>query len=211
MACARPFRPWFSPTLRVFSTRTVRDQSTDPSLVLSCTSAPPQWLSPKLVASYKKLGRPCLLQKAPRFSLRPFSISKPNSPFFPGSRRCLKDTAISSRSPALRVWLPSRRCQPSSPRECSFNSPRSWALPSRAFFRPCGPLKISQECSVPAFSYQTLRPAPIPLFAYRSRQKAPSCSYYNRSISVVTLRLPLYETRICFCQALSSLLSPDLF
>jgi hypothetical protein len=158
MACVRPFRPWFSPALRVFSTRTAQNQSTDSLLVLSCTSAPPQRLSPKLVASYKKLGRPCLLQKAPRFSLLPFSISKPDSPFFPGSRRCLKDTAISFRSPVLRVWLPSRRCQPSSPRECCFNSPHSWALPSRAFFRPCGPLKISQECSAPAFSYQTLRP-----------------------------------------------------
>jgi hypothetical protein len=53
--------------------------------------------------------------------------------------------------------------------------------------------------------------APIPLFVNRSRQTAPSYSYYDRSISSATRGLPLYETRICFRQTFSSLLSPDLF
>ena len=52
---------------------------------------------------------------------------------------------------------------------------------------------------------------PIPLFANLSRQTAPSCSYYDRFISAATRGLPLYETRTCFRQVLSNLLSPDLF
>jgi hypothetical protein len=159
MACVLPFRPWLSPTLRVFKIRTARDQSTNPSLVLSCTSAPPQWLTLKFVTSCKKRGRPCLLPEAPRFTLRPFSISKPSRPFCrPAHARRLKDMAVSSKSAALRVWLPSRRFQPLSPREPFFSSPRSWALPFRALFRSRGPLMISQECSVLAFSCQTRQP-----------------------------------------------------
>jgi len=159
MACALPFRPWCYLARRAFRTRTARDQSTNPSLVLSCTSAPPQWLSPKLCASHKKLGRPCLLQEAPRFSPRPFSISKQDNPFFHRTRaRRLEDNATSSKSPALRVWLPSRRCKPSCPREFSFNSPRSWASPSRALFRSRGAFKISQKCSALTFLCQTLWP-----------------------------------------------------
>jgi hypothetical protein len=159
MACVLPFRPWFSPALRVFRTRTARDQSTDPSLVLSCTSVPPQWLSPKLVAFYKKLGRPCLPQKTPRFSPRPFSVSKQDSPFFRRARALrLKGIATPFKSPALRAWLPSRRRKPSCPREHSFSPPRSWASPSRALFRSRGALKISRKCSALAFPCQTLRP-----------------------------------------------------
>jgi hypothetical protein len=157
MACVLPFRPWLSPALRVFRIRTAWDQSTNPALVLSCTSAPPQWLALKLVASRKKRGRPCLLPEAPRFSLRPFSISKPSRPFFrPAHARRLKDMALSSKSAAPRVWLPSRRFQPLSPRELFFSPPRSWASPFRALFRSHGAHPISQEQSVPAFSCQTL-------------------------------------------------------
>jgi anti-sigma factor ChrR (cupin superfamily) len=49
MACFLPFRPWLSLGLRVFRFRTTRDQSTDPTHVLSCTCAPPQRLAPTLV------------------------------------------------------------------------------------------------------------------------------------------------------------------
>jgi anti-sigma factor ChrR (cupin superfamily) len=44
MACFLPFRPWCYPGLRVFEVRTTRDQSTNPTQVLSCTCTPPQWL-----------------------------------------------------------------------------------------------------------------------------------------------------------------------
>jgi hypothetical protein len=158
MACVLPFRPWLSPVLRVFGSRTAWNQSTDSSLILSCTSVPPQRLSPKLVAFLKKLGRPCLLRKAPRFSPRPFSMSKPDSPF--SHRACarrLKGIATPFKSPVLRVWLPSRRRQPSSPRERFFSSPHSWASPSRAFLRSWGPRMISHACSALTLFRQTLR------------------------------------------------------
>jgi hypothetical protein len=146
MACVLPFRPWLSPTLRVFRIRTARDQSTNPSLVLSCTSAPPQWLTPKLVAPHRKLGRRCLRYEAPRFSPWPFSISKRKSPFFhPARAGRLEEVTVSSKSTTLRVWLPSRRRKPFRPREPSFSSPHSWALPFRAFFRPCGSFGVSPE------------------------------------------------------------------
>ena len=53
--------------------------------------------------------------------------------------------------------------------------------------------------------------APIPLFVNRSRQTAPSYSYYNRSTSVPIRGLTLCETRIRFCRTLSGRLPPDLF
>ena len=159
IACVLPFRPWFSPARRVFRIRTAQDQSTDPLLVLSCTFTPPQRLTLQLVASHKKLGRPCLLQEAPRFSPRPFSISKQVSPFFrPACARRSEDIATSSKSPVLRVWLPSRRRKPSCPREHSFSPPRSWASPFRALFRSRGALQISQKYPALAFSCQTLQP-----------------------------------------------------
>ena len=53
--------------------------------------------------------------------------------------------------------------------------------------------------------------APIPPIVNHSWQKAPSYSYYNRSISLPIRRLTLHETRIRFWQTLSGLLPPDLF
>ena len=49
-----------------------------------------------------------------------------------------------------------------------------------------------------------LEKAPIPLFVNRSQQIAPSYSYYDRPISLAGRSLPLYETRACFSQALTS-------
>jgi hypothetical protein len=176
MACALPFRPWLSPAPRVFRTQNAQDQSTNPSLVLSCTSAPPQWLSPKLVASHRKLGRTCLLHEAPCFSPRPFSISKRENPFFRlAHARRLEGVAVPSKSPALRVWLPSRRHQSPRPRERSFSPPHSWASPFRAFFRPHGPFKISQERPAPALCYQTLRPGMNASAAFAHEASCTSC------------------------------------
>jgi hypothetical protein len=159
MACAFPFRPWSCLAPRVFKTRTARAMSTDPERVPSCTFTPPQWLAPNRVASHGKLGRPCLRCQAPRFSLGPFSISKRRRPFSHRdfSRR-LKSFAVLSRSPALRVWLPSRRCQQPLPSGASFNSPRSWALLFRAYFQPRDADLVSHAWSAPTLSCQTLRP-----------------------------------------------------
>jgi hypothetical protein len=82
MASVLPFRPWFSPALRVFRSRTARGQSTDPSLDLSCTFVPPQRIVPKPVARLRKPGRPCSRIRTPRFTPRPFSMSERKNPSF---------------------------------------------------------------------------------------------------------------------------------
>jgi hypothetical protein len=46
--------------------------------------------------------------------------------------------ALPPKSPALRVWLPSRRCQLDPPWEASFSSQRSWASPFKALLLPRG-------------------------------------------------------------------------
>jgi hypothetical protein len=70
----------------------------------------------------------------------------------------LKGVALPSRSPALRVWLPSRRCKPSLLSEALLSFPRSWALPFRVLSRPCGSVTVSRECAAPALPRQTFRP-----------------------------------------------------
>jgi hypothetical protein len=144
MACALPFRPWSSPALRVFGLRTARDQSTDPSLVLSCPCTPPQWLAPKLVAPPGRLGRPCLQREAPRSTSQPFSMHGPRNPFFhPATAGRLEGFAVPSKSPALRVWLPSRRCKPHRPRK-PLSAPHTPGLhPSELLLRPPGAPEVS--------------------------------------------------------------------
>jgi hypothetical protein len=117
MACAVPFRPWFHPAPRVFESRTARGQSTNPLPVLSCTYAPPQRFTPKSVAPPRESGRTHPRFEAPRFAPRPFSISKRKNPsFHPATAGRLESRAVLSKSPARRVWLPSRRRQLSRPR-----------------------------------------------------------------------------------------------
>jgi hypothetical protein len=68
-----------------------------------------------------------------------------------------------SRSPTLRVWLPSRWCQPALPLEASFSSQRSWASPSRAFLHLRDQPKVSLRSLRPRTSYENLvglRPVP---------------------------------------------------
>jgi len=50
---------------------------------------------------------------------------------------------MSPEGPALRVWLPFRRCQPLTPSEASFSSQRSWASLFRAFLLQDDPNKVS--------------------------------------------------------------------
>jgi len=137
MACSLPFRPWFYPGLRVFRFRTTWDQSTDPTHVLSCTCAPPQWLAPTLVVPRKRRGRPCPHRETPRMHPRPFSIPGPRNPFVrwardPASRRSCR-TVRKSRLQGLATLLAASAPRPT---EACFSSPRSWASLFRAFFRP---------------------------------------------------------------------------
>jgi hypothetical protein len=159
MAYALPFRPWLYLAPRVFKTRTSRALSTGPSHVLSCTCTPPQWLAPNRVAPHGKLCRRRLPLKAPRFSLRPVSMSKLRRPSC--RQDCswrLRSFAVLSRSPALRVWLPSRRCQQPLPSGMFFNSPRSWASLFRASLRPRDADMVSHACSALTLFCQAFRP-----------------------------------------------------
>jgi len=119
MACFLPFRPWLSPDPRVFRFRTTRDQSTDPTHVLSCTCAPPQWLAPTRVTLRQRLGRPCPRRKVPRMYPRPFSIPRPRNPFLRPAFEAKRSNGLAapSESPTSRVWLPSWRCQLLDPRK----------------------------------------------------------------------------------------------
>jgi hypothetical protein len=70
----------------------------------------------------------------------------------------LKSFAVLFRSSALRVWLPSRRIQPSLPSGLFFQSPRSWASLFRALFRTYNADQVSQICSALTLSCQTYLP-----------------------------------------------------
>lgn len=59
------------------------------------------------------------------------------------SEEASRMSASHSRSPAPRVWLPSRRCQPLPSLEASFSSQRSWASPFEAFLLPDGRKSVS--------------------------------------------------------------------
>jgi hypothetical protein len=81
-----PLSALVSPALRVFRSRTARGQSTDPSLDLSCTFAPPQRIVPKPVVRRRKPGRPCSRNRTPRFTPRPFSMPERKNPSFRPAR-----------------------------------------------------------------------------------------------------------------------------
>jgi hypothetical protein len=156
MACFLPFRPWLSPGLRVFRFRTTRDQSTDPTHVLSCTCTPPQWLTPTLVAPRKRLGRPRLCRETPRMHPRPFSIPGSRNPFShlardqASERYCL--AVRKSRLQGLATLLAASAPRPT---EACFSFPRSWASLSRASFRARGRTPVSRVLSALALSCQT--------------------------------------------------------
>jgi hypothetical protein len=159
MACLFPFRPWRSPGPRVFGFRTTRNQSTNPAQVLSCTCTPPQWLALPLVASPERLGRPCLLREAPRFSPRPFSMSKQENPFLRLARdQTFERRYRATRKSRLQGLATLLAVSALSPSGTYFSSPRSWASLSRAFFRLGGRFGVSLEPSAPALSCQTVRP-----------------------------------------------------
>jgi hypothetical protein len=136
MACLLPLRPWHSPGLGVFGSRTTWGQSTDPAQVLSCACAPPQWLAPSLVVPQWGRGRPCLLCGTPRIGPRPFSISGSKDPFVrPACDRAFERPCLAVRRPRLQglATLLAVSALPSS--GACFSSQRSWASLFRAFFR----------------------------------------------------------------------------
>jgi hypothetical protein len=55
----------------------------------------------------------------------------------------LRNVALSLKSPALRVWLPSLRCQPIKSLGDCFNSQRSWASPCEALILFIGRMDFS--------------------------------------------------------------------
>jgi hypothetical protein len=177
MACFLPFRPWRSPGPRVFRFRTTRDQSTDPTQVLSCTYAPPQWLALPRVTPPERLGRPFLLREVPRVAPRPFSVSKQTSPFlrlaFGQVSEQLRHAARKSRLQGLATLLTASAHPPSG---TLFSSPRSWASPFRASFRLHGRHGVSPGPSAPTLLCQTLRPGTGAPAAY-----AREASGYPRS------------------------------
>jgi hypothetical protein len=80
----------------------------------------------------------------------------------------------------------------------------------RAFIFPYSFLGLAGNCPAAGQGFQAS------LAATGARRSIfvdgqPSYSYYDRFISSITRGLPLYETRTCFRQVLSNLLSPDLF
>jgi hypothetical protein len=70
--------------------------------------------------------------QTPRLSSPALQHFRKNGPFLPLSRASANRATI-PRSPTLRVWLPSRRCQLHSPSEASLSSQHSGASPFRAF------------------------------------------------------------------------------
>jgi hypothetical protein len=107
----------------------------------------------------------------------PFSMS---GPWCPSSHMTFghasDEPTRSTRSPVLRVWLPSRRRQPPKPSEASFSSQRSWASPFRAFLLPGDRQDVSTLSSAPALFQQTSRPvAGAPAASAPRKSRPPQC------------------------------------
>lgn len=73
-------------------------------------------------------------KNAPRVSSTSLQHFRTQGPFFSLHRpmKRLENVALLPRSPVLRVWLPSLRCQPLKSLEASFSPQRSWDSPFRA-------------------------------------------------------------------------------
>jgi hypothetical protein len=96
--------------------------------------------------------------QAPRLSFRALQHIRPKVPFLPlqVTPKRLRNSAQFPRSPALRVWLPSLRCQPLRTSETSFSPQRSWASPFKAFLLPHDRITLSNNPSALALPYKTL-------------------------------------------------------
>jgi hypothetical protein len=141
---------------------------------LSLTSAPPQRNHPNSPPSQEGLqadSEP--LDPVPRLSSYTLQHLRTFGPFLPlPLPRKRPDTfATVPESPALRVWLPSRRCQPQKPSEASSSSQHSWASPYRAFLLSHEPVPLSKYPSAPALPYKTL-PGLVPALQRLAHKKS---------------------------------------
>jgi hypothetical protein len=95
--------------------------------------------------------------QAPRLSCYSLQHLQYRAPLFsPFIERRRKTFALVLRGPALRVWLPSRRCQPLGTLEACFSFQRSWDSLFRALFLPHGQPALSSRLSAPALFPKTL-------------------------------------------------------
>jgi hypothetical protein len=114
MACFLPVRPWRSPDLRVLSHvgRLVQWLNRSPSFASRALQRHLSVLPLSLPPPYRRLmptmSRP---RKAPRSSYRALQHFRISWPFSSLSRLTQRPigVALPTGSPALRVWLPSRR------------------------------------------------------------------------------------------------------
>jgi hypothetical protein len=161
MPCFLPVRPRLSPDPRVFGPSSRRAIQ---------VNAPPGCSSPALQrhlsVSPLRSPLPCRRpretrdrpRKAPRRSFVTLQRIRVSRPFFSRLRlkSCPVGLARPTGSPALRVWLPSRRRQLATPLEASFSPQRSWASPFRAFLLPHGRSRVSPRSAALALSRETL-------------------------------------------------------
>jgi hypothetical protein len=109
----------------------------------------------------------------------PYSICGPKRAFF--RLRTAKrppTVALIGGGPALRVWLPSRRCPRLRTWEAFFSSQRSWASPYRAFLLPPGRGILSN----PSFHSRAFLQNP-----FRPRSGAPAVCSREESRTHFTL------------------------
>ena len=86
-------------------------------------------------------------QKTPRLGFAALQHMQIPWPFFSLGRLTERPIGVTLPigSPALRVWLPSRRYQLTRPLVASFSSQRSWALPFRALLLLNGQQTVSRK------------------------------------------------------------------
>jgi len=139
------------------------------------------------LASVTQLCRPALStvvddyqqNQAPRLSSPALQHFRSKAPFFALSvaRKRLEYIAQYPKSPALRVWLPSLRCQLPQTLETSFSSQRSWASPFKA-------LLLSHDRFT--LSDQSLRSCALPQNPLGPRTCAPAAYSHRKSRAPLT-------------------------
>jgi hypothetical protein len=134
---------------------------------------------PEVRCFRSKAGHPRFLREAPRFTPRPVSMTEQISPIFrPAEAVRLKGVTLPSKGPTRRVWLPSRRCQPT----CSWK--RFSASHAHGFCssEPCSDLVARSQS--PAFDPLlrfSVRPKGLSIDAPAVSAHKASCASRSRS------------------------------
>jgi hypothetical protein len=157
-----PFRPRFSPDPRVFNSSPVRLCRLSPHAASLVLRRHLERFAQAKLASF--ISRPADSSSARR--PKPLaSLACPSA--FPNLRARSSLHSLKSRGesggatsarPALRVWLPSRRCQLRRPSEASSSSPHSGAFPLQSFSPPGDPQEVSLSGSAPTLPCKTSWP-----------------------------------------------------